>query len=199
MVVDEMMITGFVVSYGLGKLLDEVIARLPTSLDALTRAKQELIEEAAKKVREALELQARKNVEFEVRLASALDEREAVALFLRLLPEAAVATTRERMEMLAYALAGLFQPDLSAEARSRVSRAVTQLEPSDVVELRKLVEAWDTKDLKDVTMPTPGRWVLLYTGCVAHPAGPPPPAFWPTDLGRAVLATLVNWPGARGA
>jgi len=180
-------VTGFIVTYGVGKLLDEFLARLPTKLDALTRAKQEMIEAAARKVREALEAQARKNSDFETRLATAITEREATALFLRLLPEAAVANTHERMEMLACALAGLFQPDLTSEMRSRVSRALMQLEPSDVVELRKLDEAQRAPGVNPAPEMTPERELLVFAGLIERGG------VYPNALGRAVLSTLREW------
>ncbi len=64
------------------------------------------------------------------KVRAAIDDREARALFYRLGIEAAHATTAKRMRLLAHALAGLYTPDVDAEMRSRVSRAVVELEPS---------------------------------------------------------------------
>lgn len=94
--------------------------------------------------REALQLNLEEAVrrrqaedrQFTERLDRSLQSGEAGALAAKFVREAAQATTSERMEMLARAAAGVFTPDLTSEMRSRVARAVAQLEPSDVVALR---------------------------------------------------------------
>ena len=140
-----------------------------------------------------MEHQARTNADVASRLASALDEREAQALFIRLLPEVALATTQERMRLLAHALAGLHRPDLASEMRSRVTRAIMQLEPSDVVELRKLDAAERSPGTHPAPMMTPEREPLIVAGCVLDRSMFAGNTLSVSRLGRALLSTLETW------
>jgi len=92
---------------------------------------------------------------------SKLDDHEVAAVVMRLFPEAVMATTALRRRMLAHALAGLLQPDLDSETRSRVTRAITQLEPGDVRELRKVDEASRAAGTQSAATMTPKLEPLL--------------------------------------
>lgn len=140
-----------------------------------------------------------KDPEFAQRLAAALDERESRALFFRLGTEAAQATTTERMRMLAHALAGVYTPDLDAEMRSRVCRAVIALEPSDVIALRRARSIEPTKgtnivsgELRMSIPPERDYEALIVAGCLAD-ANVYGGGVYVTDLGHAVAKVLELW------
>ena len=73
-------------------------------------------------------------------LERSLQEGEADALASAFVRTAAQATTRERMRMLAAAAGGVFTPALDSEMRSRVARALEQLEPSGTAALVAVVD-----------------------------------------------------------
>ena len=125
---------------------------------------------------------------------SKLDDHEVAAVVMRLFPEAVTATTAQRRRMLAHALAGLLQPDLDSETRSRVTRAITQLEPGDVRELRKVDEARRAAATQSAATMTPKLEPLLLAGCIlAEGLSDRPGTVTLTALGRTVLATLARW------
>lgn len=72
------------------------------------------------------------------RLADSVNEEEAAAIIGRLLPEAVFSATKDRRRLMAAAMAGTFSPDFRIEEKSRITRAIAQLEPSDVVVLRSV-------------------------------------------------------------
>lgn len=89
---------------------------------------------------EAKEARKTKDATYVAALVRSFAAGEADILVAQLLTAAAQATTEERMQMLAAAAAGVLTPDLDSEMRSRVARAVEQIEPSDVLRLRHIVE-----------------------------------------------------------
>lgn len=103
----------------------------------------EALHEVRLRLGEAIEQARAEDAEFVDRLARTLERGEADALVTALLRSAAQATTEARMKMLSAAAAGVFVPDLNSEMRSRVARAVAQLEPSDISELAGLVKLSD--------------------------------------------------------
>jgi hypothetical protein len=148
---------------------------------------------------------------------------EADALVAHCLTAASQATTEPRMTMLAAAAAGVvFTPDLDSEMRSRVARAVTQLEPSDVQHLRALAEIERGRHLGDARRGRvlgPSRSALEAAGCIAmvthaqalsrafestvrRPStslSDPKPKPKVTETGEAVLKALGEWtPGDDG-
>jgi len=157
--------------------LREVRLRLPEAIEALRRKDGALVDA----------------------LARSLKRGEADALATAMLRAAAQATTEERMKMLAAAAGGVFTPDLDSEMRSRVSRAVAQLEPSDVVELRRLDEAERSPGIHFSPMMTPEREPLVVTGCLADRTGRVGGSLQVTALGRAVLTSLARWEPGHGA
>jgi hypothetical protein len=71
-------------------------------------------------------------------IESKIDERAATVLFVRLLEEAIESPTSDRLRLMCAGMAGVIAPDLDVEMKSRVTRAVAMLEPSDVLALRRL-------------------------------------------------------------
>jgi hypothetical protein len=138
--------------------------------------------------------------QFFERLQRSLQSGEADALLTRLAREAAQATTDERMRMLAAAAAGVLTPDLDSEMRSRVARALEQLEPSDVLALRKLNAArMKHHNVMQIEGAESTR-ALLQTGCAYEvPGVGQETRFEMLPLGRAVLRTLKQWKPREGA
>lgn len=186
----------------LGVLLRSLRDALPNNDKRVAEARQELLEDFVFEAREAVRQLTRR---------AALDEREARALFDRIAREAGYASTAERSRVLAHAVAGLFAPDIDSEMRSRVARAIVQLEPSDVVLLRNI-----EKRTTPIARRSPQADALEAAGCVvveteqeglgealARAARRRRPlrtldartkvSFRLTALGVAVLASLRTW------
>src|SRR6266568_1376044 len=108
--------------------------------------------------------QEARDADFREKLRDKVTEREVSALFPALLRAAAESSTRERMRMLCAALAGIWSPDLAAELRSRVSRAVLELQPSDVLYLRMLAQDEGRPGVV-LRLGPQGEW-LVRSGCV---------------------------------
>ena len=109
--------------------------------------------------------QKARDADFRTKLREKITEREVCALFPVLLRAAAESPIRERMRMLCAVLAGILRPDLDAEMRSRVARAVLQFEPSDVLYLRDLEELHAFR--RALLKPPSGASepILVSTGC----------------------------------
>lgn len=138
-----------------------------------------------------------RDAEFREKLREKITEREVGALFPQLLRAAAESSTRERMRMLCAALAGLWRPDLDAEMRSRVARAVMQLEASDILAMRRLERAQQQPGIRPAPRMTPELEPAVLTGCVAdNSARAGFVAVELTTLGLAVLTALETWPWA---
>ncbi len=184
--------------------LNKMLVLLPNNARAVDEAYTVMLQDMALAVdaafRAHLAHHEEKDPEFAQKLAAALDEREARALFFRLTTDGAEATTVERMRMLAHALAGLYTPDLNIEMRSRVSRAVLALEPSDVAALREAMVADDSRTRKvDGTIfvlssLTPSRAYegLKAAGCIQDD-NETRGGLYVTELGRAVVKALELW------
>jgi len=170
--------------------------------EAYTVMLQDMVLEVESAFRAHLAYHEARDTHFAERLIAAMDEREARAPFYRLGTEDAQATTKERMRMLAHALANLYTPDLDAERRSRVSRAILALEPSDARALRSIVDL----SPDEITRRLPGAAVesLVAAGCLAVPyssaLGSPLEEQEPVDrytqvtvVGRDVVAALAAW------
>ncbi len=136
------------------------------------------------------------NKEYAERLAESLQEGEANALVTHLARAAAQATTEDRMQMLAAAAAGVLTPDLDSEMRSRVARAVEQLEPSDVIALRVVREALSRgENVQQVAGVPQNRTALVQSGCLSIATGAGYRSLHePTPLGFALLHALESWP-----
>ena len=138
------------------------------------------------------------NLQHIARLAESLHAGEADALVTHLARAAAQATTDARMKMLAAAAAGILTPDLDSEMRSRVARAVEQLEPSDVIALRKVKEGVARgENVQQVEGTSQNRTALVQSGCLDVAAGAGYRSLHqPTPLGLGVLKALEDWPRA---
>ena len=145
---------------------------------------------------EAVEKHRAEDSQYVERFVRSLQRGEAHALVTYLARAAAQSTTEERMRMLAAAAAGVLTPDLSSEMRSRVARAVEQLEPSDVIALREVSGyAASGHGIQQIAGSPENGAALLQTGCLL--AGPTGVGFRSkyemTPLGRAVLHALETW------
>lgn len=130
---------------------------------------------------------------FAAKLRERVTEREVATLFPSLLRAAAESSTRERMRMLCAALAGIWRPDLEAELRSRVGRAVLELEPSDVRRLRELIPANPSERMRSIHVERDGEW-LVRAGCLGDDslrAGGR--GIYVTAVGHALLESLSTW------
>jgi len=158
-------------------------------------------DEVRKCVADAFEAAEKADSQFFERLQRSLQSGEADALLTRLAREAAQATTEERMRMLAAAAAGILTPDLESEMRSRVTRALEQLEPSDVIALREVNAAhMKHRNVQQINGPPESTRALLQTGCLFDmPGVGQDTRFEMLPLGRAVLHTLKLWKPAYGA
>lgn len=114
-------------SLGLSRLLKMLRANDVAVREAIEEQTQEVLFE----MQEAIRQQGAQADE-------SLTLKEALALVRPLYDEALRSPASERIRMLAHAMAGLFKPNYELEMKSRVSRAVGQLEPSDVHLLRDI-------------------------------------------------------------
>jgi hypothetical protein len=80
--------------------------------------------------------------------------------------------------------------------RSRVARAVAQLEPSDVIALRKVHQALSQRHtVQQVDGIPQNRTALLQAGCLLAAGGAGyGNKYEPTPVGFAVLTVLESWP-----
>lgn len=151
------------------------------------------------RLQEAAEELRQKDASVVEALERSLQRGEADALAAALLRAAAQATTKHKMRFLAAAAAGVFTPDLDSEMRSRVSRAVVELEPSDVVALRRALATSPTKstdrvggESRDVIPLDRAYEGLIRAGCIGDPSAMG--AFvYVTRLGHAVALALKCW------
>lgn len=104
----------------------------------------------------------------------ALDYEEVVTLVQQFLDQAMKAPGVERRSMLSAAAAGSFRPDLKLETKSRVARVIEQLEPSDVLALRRLAgqekraQTWDEVAFAVEDEAFINRSTLLRVGCLVE-------------------------------
>jgi hypothetical protein len=103
------------------------------------------------------------------------------------------------MRLLAQALAGLYTPDLDAEMRSRLSRAVVELEPSDILALRdalRMPERFGSAAAgypRVASIPPDRRYeALVAAGCIAD-ANVMGGGVYVTALGHALAGVLISW------
>jgi hypothetical protein len=182
------------------------------------RAYQTQVNEVAFETKQAFERHAAKqgktNEELAHEISLRVQHREVALLFRMLGEQAARATHRERMRMLAAAFAGVLSVDFDAEVRSRVARAVDQLEPSDVISLRQAGISGELPGLRKgsalIAIRPELRYsldALLAAGCASSEASqrevhdgisasklhPVRTSAKISELGRAVLAALQEW------
>jgi hypothetical protein len=190
----------FIVDVGAGKIVEKALEPvLEPTWRLLKAVLLPLWDPAFSAVRlnlqEHIDRERAKREDFVERLEQSLQRGEAAALVALFVREAAQATTKERMRMLAAAAAGVFTPDLNSETRSRVARAIAQVEPSDVVELRNMDAAERVPGMQPAPRITLEREPLVRSGCVSdmsmfvsvgHQISV-------TPLGRALLHALEAW------
>jgi len=153
--------------------------------------------------------------------ARTFNAEELVAIVRQLQEEARRAVTEERARMLAAASAGAFRPDLDVETKSRVMRALLELEPSDVASLREIATSpevtpaeglfldghrvwryphrylYDARDVIDRLRGCVTVEQKAYTAATHHK--PPRLQVRVTTLGRALLAFLETYRPEEGA
>lgn len=173
-------------------------------------------------LQEAIDRERTRDAEFTDRLKRSFENGEANAVAALFIREAAQATTDERMRMLAEAAAGVFTPDLTSEMRSRIARAVAQLEPSDVLALRRFAQPHGGAIVRTssrtaflargarMRSATDSEAALLAAGCLVLVQDQTPPFLskekppeWQvlpimTPVGRAVLNALREWTPSSG-
>ncbi len=182
--------TDLVVSFVMEKARDRMRARFPAHSERLERAGWEMLDATVSALDDAFRRLDAGQGKSKRGAGPRIDHQEAASVVMRLFPEAVTATTAERRLMLAHALAGLLQPGLSPETKSRASRAVAQLEASDVRELRKLAGAGGDQPVRMAPELEP----LLVAGCVLPGAAGQGVTL--TAVGRAVLTALASWSAA---
>ncbi len=193
--------TGFLAlisDYFAGKALDtagRILSEVATGQNQFEEIRQRMGGEAAFEFTLAFERHVRdqetRDAEFRSKLREKVTEREVCALFPALLRAASDSSTRERMRMLCAALAGLWRPDLEAEMRSRIGRAILELEPSDVLYLRTLAQD-EGRPGATLRLGPQGEW-LLRAACVADDSSRIGGAIRVTALGHDLLASLSTW------
>ncbi len=184
--------TDLVVSFVMEKARDRMRARFPAHSERLERAGWEMLDATVSALDDAFRRLDAGQGKSKRGSGPRIDDQEAASVVMRLFPEAVTATTAERRTMLAHALAGLLQPGLSPETKSRVSRAVAQLEASDVRELRRVAASGSTTG-QPVHI-SPELEPLLVAGCVLPGAAGQGVTL--TAVGRAVLTVLASWSAA---
>lgn len=144
---------------------------------------------------EAVEKRRAEDKEYDAKLVASLKRGEADALLTHLARAAAQATTDDRMEMLAAAVAGVLTPDLDSETRSRVARAIEQLEPTDAVSLRAVAKIAKGLPIVGVNGGEASRAALVQAGAlIVHVGGKSfAQVLEVTSLGLSILKALEHW------
>jgi hypothetical protein len=192
---------------GLKALAAELKKRLPTSEEQWRIARDGMARDVAFELEAAfssfLECFYGYSRETAEDIAAKLDVETAERLFTRLFFEAISTTTRERTRLLCAALAGALNPDFDAEMKSRFTRAILALEPSDILLLRDRQggETIETKGEQAVIQSQVSADALNRAGCLDYNEG----GFGGgrrqtlTELGRQLLLFLKAWkPDTKG-
>ncbi|MHB8878882.1 MAG: hypothetical protein ACYC8T_34710 [Myxococcaceae bacterium] len=128
-------------------------------------------------------------------IAATVTDEQAAALFGKLFPEAVYAATTDRRRLIAAALAGTFDPNYDVEMKSRLARAITMLEPSDVLVLRRMAEQHDpllasTSGPHQVSLPA--LQAAQCTTAAGHFIGQIQ-GVAVTEFGRTLLRWIADW------
>ncbi len=122
-------------------LVNRLLKQLPNNDKQIEKAYQDIVEQTVVELDHEFHVCVNylidKHGQTVEQLASKLDMESTKRLFFKLFPEAVSSTTRERTRLLCAALAGAASPDIDAETKSRVARVVVQLEPSDIIILKR--------------------------------------------------------------
>jgi hypothetical protein len=182
--------------------ISALLKRLPTPQRALDAMAEQLWEQVVEEAVQAIQrLEVRVGKDFAA-LQAQIDQTDSAILSLRLLDQATRSAGAERRRMMTNAVAGVFEPDLEIEMKSRAERALEQLEPSDVIALRAVIAVpFEKRKLLRVNADA-----LVSAGCVslAERIGSTHArrgtqtevnADEATPLGRAVVQLVTTWPG----
>ncbi len=113
-----------------------LLSRLPTDADRVRATWEAMKEEILVETAAALDRLVAKHGALVGEVARKLDERAVTVLCVQLHEQAMKSAMRERLRLMAAAIAGVFTPEVDLEMKSRATRALALLEPSDVLILR---------------------------------------------------------------
>lgn len=192
-----------VVGAGVGYIIAQIRAMTPST--RMEAARREMLDDLVTDTTAALAKLAERVVKLEASGPEA--EKLLGAALHRLVPETLSSLTRERRRLMAAALAGIVSPDLTLEQKSRVTRAISLLEPSDVIHLRLFEEHNRSPYSKEprTADATRDNWIkggrgmkyevasLEAAGCLALIPGPIKSGHLLTPLGKDVLAYIQDW------
>lgn len=133
-----------------------------------------------------------------------MTEQQAASLIGRLLPEAVFSVTEDRRRLMAAAMAATFSPDFDLEEKSRITRAIATLEPSDIVTLRAVhaasgaVRSRSAQGEGQATEPRHSAdqvslAALVATACVLETLQIGSYQYRASALGSALLRFLAEW------
>ena len=185
----------------IAKRLFDLVRTDQTRLDELRR---EMWEEITAETSAALGRLEAKHGELVREVAGKMDERAVLVLFAQLHAEAMKSAARDRLRLMCAAIAGIFTPQIDLEMKSRIARAITQLQPSDVICLRRIAGflADQHVDVARVLSSAVGIDALKNCGCVSVDAAgedfsrDPVQTAQPLELtgvGRALLSFVETW------
>jgi len=186
---------------GVKLIVAEIVKRFPTNEKRWSELRDRLARDAVPQLENALytfmDYQIDKNQQTAEQLGQKLDVETAERLFSRLFFESMHATTKERTRLLCAALAGSLNPDFDTELKSRITRAILELEPSDVVLLRRLTTS-GTYDIPDQQVEREAQYshdALNRAGCLDFSEGGYGGGRQTrvTQLGRDLVRYLAAW------
>ena len=163
------------------------------------KAWEEILAETAEAFQRFVAHQEKKNR----KLDDKIEEVRAAALTSQLFLEAAHSSSRERIRLMCDAMAGLYDPDISLELKGRTTRAITILEPSDILLLRE----FPAERMLDAELEVTGDPIsvdaLLRSGCISDRrlsglGGVEHLSYGISSLGQAVLEHLEHWQPEEG-
>lgn len=163
-------------NHGVGALVSKIWKHLPNNDKQIEKAYRDIVAQTALELDHAFHICVNylidKHCETVEQLDSKLDMESTERLFWKLFPEAVSSTTRERTKMLCAALAGATNPDIDAETKSRVARAIVQLEPSDIKILKRHHDQFGETTIRgnlshfEIVREDRSRQALVLAGCV---------------------------------
>lgn len=158
----------------MAKMVVECLLDLGRATEARQARECQFTEEFKRQIEAIMRRLAEVSTEAERIKWRMLNYEEVLILVEQFFEQAMKSPLRERRSMLAAAAASSFRPDVTTEVKSRASRVIDQLEPSDVAALRRLVQVRDVAQLRsefDGAM-TDEPWIststLLRVGCLAE-------------------------------
>jgi hypothetical protein len=186
----ELMMAQMVLSLGAAAATGPVALVVVPSLTAVGAAldwlwSRETIKNYAEAREEQIKFEISKNIGFIVesfrekiadlskQVCYGITVQEAVILIGQLQDQAMRAVTEEHMRLICAAIAGSIRPDIEVEAKARAARAIAQLQPSDILLLRELMENYkqqvDVDDAFGIRALAINMDALLQAGCLMMP------------------------------